>query len=140
MKLSRCLGSWMGIREKPESRIWSTVWWSSTLSEGRVRQSAMGVMISWACLSLSDNTPLRMAIWRGQLMHFMTGGKLTSSSRSGSSPSRWNCKKLLSSAFLYLQLSATMLDRKREQLTCDPRPGPGHSRATWQSATRWEQR
>jgi hypothetical protein len=47
----------------------------------------IGVMIDSTFFVLSSSTPFKMLI---------------SSSRSGSSPVRWNCRKDLSSAFLYV--------------------------------------
>jgi len=65
--------------------------------------SRIGVMISLARFSFSDRTPLRMPICRGLSQRSTRKiARLTSSSRRGSLPSRWNCRKLLSSAFLYL--------------------------------------
>lgn len=74
--------------------------WSNTLSAERVRQSLIGVMISLACFSFSDKTPLRMAIYLVRPSRGKEKDKQTSSSRRGSSPCLWNCRKDLSSAFL----------------------------------------
>lgn len=55
-----------------------------------VAPTFIGVMIDSTFFELSSSTPLNMLI---------------SSSRNGSSPVRWNCRKDLSSAFLYVLTS-----------------------------------
>jgi len=60
------------------------------LTTAERRRTFIGVMIDSTRLELSSRTPFKMLI---------------SSSRSGSSPVRWNCRKDLSSAFLYVCIS-----------------------------------
>jgi hypothetical protein len=65
----------------------------------QLKRTLIGVMIWLAFLSFRERTPLRIVI---------------SSSLRGSVPSRWNCKKVLSSAFRKLDY------RSRIRSICDP--------------------
>ena len=63
-----------------------------------LKPTFIGVMIDSTFFELSSSTPFKMLI---------------SSSRSGSSPVRWNCRKDLSSAFLYVWTSFLPRTRSR---------------------------